>query len=256
MLKTTEAGTLQLDSGKTLKPVGFLIAHVASINPPEVPAVAFTGRINAGVDVKKGNTDTKAFYIDGELEARTEKNRYTAGGEVNHEKESGKKTADNWLLYMGYDHFLTQKWFFYANANFEQDAFKDINLRTTVGAGPGYQFFESEQLNLSVRGGIAYVNVDYSVDDQDNDYTAGRWALKYDQYFFDKVFQLFHLHEGIVSLEDTEDILVRTRTGVRIPLKKGFNTTAQFNWDWDNSPAPNKDRVDKRYLITLGYSWE
>jgi hypothetical protein len=100
------------------------------------------------------------------------------------------------------------------------------------------------------------VNEDYTVEGQDNDYAAGRWAVKYDQYFFDKFVQLFHLHDGIVSLEDMQDIILRTRTGLRLSLRNGFNTTVQYNWDWDNSPAPGTERVDERYLITLGYSCE
>jgi putative salt-induced outer membrane protein YdiY len=256
ILKTMEDGNLQLETDQLVEPLRFVLGHVEGINPPSKPLVNFTGRVNAGVDVKKGNTETDAYTVDGELEARTEKNRYTVGAEANREEESDEKTADNWLLYMSYDHFLTQKWFFYTNADFEQDKFKDLNLRTTVGAGSGYQFFESERKNLSVRGGPAYVNEDYTVDGEDNDYAAGRWAVKYDQYFFDTFVQLFHLHEGTVSLEDTKDIVIRTRTGLRLPLGKGFNTTVQYNWDWDNSPAPDTDRVDERYLMTLGYSWE
>ncbi len=80
--------------------------------------------------------------------------------------------------------------------------------------------------------------------------------MKYDQFLFEKSVQFFHFHEGIASLEDTEDVFIRTRTGLRIPLRKGFNTTVQYNWDWDNSPAPDKDRVDERYLVTFGYNWE
>jgi putative salt-induced outer membrane protein YdiY len=256
ILKTTESGEMQLRTDQLVEPLRFVLGHVEGINPPSKPLVKFTGRVNAGVDVKKGNTETDAYTVNGELEARTEKNRYTVGAEANREEESDEKTADNWLLYMSYDHFLTQKWFFYTNADFEQDEFKDLNLRTTVGAGSGYQFFESERKNLSVRAGPAYVNEDYTVDGEDNDYAAGRWAVKYDQYFFDRFVQLFHLHDGIVSLEDTQDILIRTRTGLRLPLGKGFNTTVQYNWDWDNSPAPDTDKVDERYLMTLGYSWE
>jgi len=256
ILRSTKTGELRLETAQVMEPLRFHVAQVEGINPPSEPPVKFTGRANAGIDVKKGNTDTEAYHIDGELEARTAKNRYTVGAEANREEESGKKTADNWLLYTSYDHFVTQKWFFYTNANFEQDDFKDLNLRTTVGAGSGYQFFESELKNLSVRGGLAYVNADYSVDDLDNDYTAGRWAVKYDQYFFDKFFQFFHHHEGLISLEDTEDMVIRTRTGLRIPLRKGFNTTVQYNWDWDNAPAPGIERVDERYLLTLGYSWQ
>ena len=129
-------------------------------------------------------------------------------------------------------------------------------MRTTVGAGAGYQFFETPLKNLSVKAGIAYVNEDYEGDADDKDYPSGRWAVRYDQYFFDKFVQVFHVHEGHISLDDTKDMFVRTRTGLRFPLRKGFNTTIQYNWDWDNTPAQGIERVDERYLFTLGYSWE
>jgi putative salt-induced outer membrane protein YdiY len=256
ILKTTPNGMLTLETDAVTTPLTFPLSRVEGINPPTEPPVKLSGRINAGLDVKKGNTDTEAYHADGEIQARTEKNRYTLGGELNKEEESGEETADNWLAYTSYDYFLSQKWYVYTNANFEADDFKDLNLRTTLGVGSGYQFFETPLQNLSVEAGLAYVNEDYSVDDQDDDYTAGRWGMAYDRYFFDKFFQFFHQHDGIVSLEDAEQIVIRTRTGLRIPLRDGFNTTVQYNWDWDNAPAPGNDRVDERYLFTLGYSWE
>ena len=251
-----ETGRLQVKTELLKEPLTFDLAQVEFINPkPPGPSLKLSGRVNIGADISKGNTDTEAYHVDGELVARTEKNRYTVRAEVNLEKESDRKTADNALLSMSYDHFMTEKWFFYTNADFEKDEFKDLNLRSTVGAGAGYQFFETELKNLLVRGGLAYVNEDYDVEVQDQDYSAGRWAVGYDQYFFEKCVQLFHHHEGIISLEDKEDIVIRARTGLRFPLGKSFNTTAQYNWDWDNSPPPDKDRVDERYLFTLGYSW-
>jgi len=256
MLKTTSDGILELDTDDVTRPLEFLPSRVAAINPPITPPAKITGRVNAGLDVKKGNTDTEAYHVDTELVARTEKNRYTLGGEANREEESGVKTADNWLAYTSYDHFLSEKWFLYTNASFEKDDFKDLSLRTTLGAGSGYQFYETALRNLSAEAGISYVNEDYDVNNQDDDYAAGRWSVKFDRYLFDKFFQLFHHHEGIVSLEDTEQVVIRARTGVRIPLRNGFNTTLQYNWDWDNSPAAGNDRVDERYLFTLGYSWE
>ena len=251
-----EAGKLRLEAAAFPEPLQFSTDRVTGINPPSPPLVTFKGRVNVGMDVKKGNTDTEAYYGDGELVARTDKNRYAIGGEINQEEESGQETADNWMLYMMYDHFLTQKWFIYTKAGFEQDDFKDLNLRTTLGAGSGYQFFESAKKNLAVRGGLAYVSEDYSVEGQDEDYSAGLWQVEYDHFLVDRLLQFFHHHQGTVSLEDSEDLLIQTRTGLRIPLSKGFNTTFQYNWDWDNAPTPGTDRVDERYLFTLGYSWE
>ena len=256
VVKSIGGGRLEMQTEALTEPLTFSSDRVTAINPSREPPVKFNGRVNAGLDVKDGNTETKTYYVDGELEARTEKNRYIFGGEVNQEEESGQETADNWLLHTTYDHFMTRKWFLYGKATFEQDDFQDLNLRTTISAGSGYQFLESDIKNLSGRVGLAYVNEDYTIDGQDDDYTAGLWNVKYDQFFFDKFIQFFHNHEGIVSLEDSEDLLIRARTGLRIPLQKGFNTTFQYNWDWDNSPPPGTERVDERYLFTLGYSWQ
>jgi hypothetical protein len=41
----------------------------------------------------------------------------------------------------------------------------------------------------------------------------------------------------------------------RVPLRKSLNATAQYNVDWDSSPAAGRERADKTLLLTLGYSW-
>lgn len=250
-----EGGKLSMKIGKIVETVSFDLAEVKAINPKEEPAVKMKGRINIGISAAKGNTETETQHLDGQFVARTAKNRYTVGGEYNRAENKGEKTADSALGYIKYDHFLSQKWFLYSNALFEKDKFKDLNLRATLGAGAGYQFFESDLTNLSLEAGLSYVSVDYEVG-EDDDYPAGRWALDYDRYFFGTAFQFFHFHEGFVGLEDTSKFFVRTRTGLRVPLYRQFNATLQYNYDWDNSPAPGREKTDEMYLFTLGYHWE
>jgi hypothetical protein len=78
-----------------------------------------------------------------------------------------------------YDHFFTKKWYGYSNATAEQDEFKDLDLRATLGVGAGYQFIESDPTNLSLEGGLSYVNENYIIA-EDNSFAAGRWALNFD----------------------------------------------------------------------------
>lgn len=73
IVETTDTGELQLKTDTLAQPLQFSIDRVAGINPPSEPPMKFKGRVNAGMDVKKGNTDTEAHHVDGELEARTEK---------------------------------------------------------------------------------------------------------------------------------------------------------------------------------------
>jgi putative salt-induced outer membrane protein YdiY len=250
--ETAEEGKMRLKTEKIVEPVSFDLAHVKSINKAPEPSVKLKGHANVGISTAKGNTDTGTQHFDGEFVARTAKNRYTLGAEYNRAEDQGEKTEKNALGFAKYDHFLTKKWYFYSNASFEKDEFKDINLRSAIGAGMGYQFLETALTNLSFEAGLSYVNEDFELG-QDDDYPAGRWSLDFDRYFLNKVIQFFHFHEGFVGLEDTEDLFIRSRTGLRLPVYKNIKATTQFNFDWDNSPAPGRKRRDYMYLFTLGY---
>jgi putative salt-induced outer membrane protein YdiY len=210
---------------------------------------------NIGMTFTSGNTEKDTTHFDGEFSARTEKNRYTAGGQLNRSEDNGIKTESNSLGYLKYDHFLSEKWFAYANSLFEKDRFKDLNLRSALGVGIGHQFFETAETNLSLESGLNYVSDDYIVA-PDESYSSGRWAINYDKYFFSKAFQFFHFHEGFVSLEDSEDMFIKSRTGIRVPIYKRLNASLQYNLDWEKSPSPGREKTDKVLMFTLGYMFE
>jgi len=250
-----EKGKMRLKLSKIVETVSFDLTEVQAINPkPPESAVKLKGHINMGLSATSGNTDTKNGHLDGEFVARTEKNRFTLGAEFNRTEDEGKETVNNALGYLKYDHFLSEKWFLYSNALFEKDKFKDLNLRTALGAGAGYQFLETPLTNLSLEAGLTYVNEDFDLA-EDKDYPAGRWSLNFERDLWDKAVQVFHFHEGFVSLEDTDDVFIRSRTGLRLPIYKNLKTTAQYNYDWDKSPEPGREKADKAYLLTLGYHW-
>lgn len=250
-----EQGKMGLSTGKITETVSFSMADVKSINPPKEPVVKIKARVNLGITSTKGNTDRYSSHLEGEFSARTAKNRYTAGVEVNSTKDNGVKTESNSLGSIQYDHFVSKKWFAYSNVMFEKDKFKDLNLRSLIGIGSGYQFFETPVTNLSLEAGINYVNEDYIAGD-DESFSSGRWAVNYDRYFHKKAFQVFHSHEGFVSLKNTNDIFILSRTGIRVPLFEHFNATLQYNLDWENTPAPGREKTDRMLMFTLGYQLE
>ena len=250
-----ENGKVKMKVDKVEEPITFDLAQVEIINPkPPEPSVKISARANVGLTGERGNTDTDNLYLDGQFIARTEKNRYTAGAELKQAKTEGERTANSALGYIKYDHFLSEKWYFYTNALFEMDEFQDLNLRSTLGLGVGHQFFETPLTNLSLEAGLSYVDEDYDEAEDDN-YSSGRWSLNYDRFLFDKFLQFFHFQEGYVSLEDTRKVLFRSRTGFRIPVYKSLNVTAQYNFDWNSQPAPDREREDTGYIFTVGYQY-
>ncbi|MDP2962216.1 MAG: DUF481 domain-containing protein [Sulfurimicrobium sp.] len=256
IMLSTDAGKVRIKAGEIIETAPFDLSKLAYINPsPEVSGqgVKVTGRASVGVASVSGNSETQNLHLDGEWAARTKENRFTAGAAFNRARDSSRQTASNGRGYLKYDHFMNKKWYLYANTSAERDRFKDLNLRTTFGVGSGYQIFEGRDLNLSVEGGINYVNVDYDLKDGKG-YPSARWAIKYDQLLFAGL-TVFHQHEGLVSLENTEDMLLRTKTGLRFPLSRKLVGATQLNVDWDRLPPPGKASTDRTFLFNLGYQW-
>ena len=105
------------------------------------------------------------------------------------------------------------------------------------------------------KGGLAYVNNDYDVA-EDNSYPAGSWSINFDWFLWKDKIQFFHFDDGFISLEDTDDIIIRTRTGFRFPLAENFNTTIQYNLDWNRNPSPGKKSTDEMFVLSLGYLYK
>jgi len=248
----SDSGKVKVKAEQVAEPVTVDLANIKTINPK--PPLRTNFRANVGFSMTDGNTNTQDIYADAEFMARTLQNRYTIGGLYKRSEDEDVKTEDKALGYMKYDHFFAKKWYAYANATGEQDEFKDLDLRVTLGVGVGYQFIETDRTNLSVEGGVSYVDENYILA-EDNSFMAGRWALKFDHFLLPKSLQYFLYHTGLQSVEDSDDLILFTQTGFRIPFYKNLNITAQFNWEYDKSPSPGKKESDYTYLLTFGYLW-
>jgi putative salt-induced outer membrane protein YdiY len=231
------------------------IANIQYINTKPRPPVRITTRVNVGIETERGNTDTDKFNLDGNFVARRDMDRFTVDAELTIEKSNGIDTSRNWKVFGDYSYFLSEKWFLYVRPLFENDEFADLNLRSTYGAGVGYQFFETEELNLLFSAGPGYVIEDFIVA-EDDEFSVLQWGAAYDQYFFDRFFQLFHSQNGYISLEDGDNWLINTRQGVRFPLYKGLIASLQFNYDYHNVPSPDAtEKWDTKVLFLLGYQY-
>ncbi len=232
-------------------------ADVKLVNPPPYlsgAGVLWRGRLNIGASSSDGNTDTQNGHASGEISARTEKERYRLRGTYNWASDLGQETENNMEGVFKADHFLSERWFVSGRTAAYKDRFQDLNLRATVGASTGYQFFESHLRNLFVEAGLSYVYEDYR-ESEDKEYPAARWGLGYDVFVYQEKIQFFHEHALMVSLEDTEDMMLESETGLRFHITGNLNSTMQVDYDWNNSPGHDKERGDTKYIFTLGYSW-
>jgi len=261
-IRTGENGVLILEPADGSPPVPVQLAQVKTLERPRPPAGwEFSGNISAGASKETGNTRTEKYNLIGNLTVSQLPHVIKLYGEFRKEWSKDTLSKDNALGSATYERFLDKKWFVFGNATAQTDKFKDLDLLGNVAAGPGYQFWRSREKNLSVKLGPAYAYEKYARpmkflnNKKQRDYFAGFWALDFDMWFFDRFFQVFHHDDLIYDFQDSENWVVRTRTGIRIPMVLKLFASLQFNYEYDNQPADGKKNYDQSWNFGLGWAF-
>ena len=236
----------------TLNPGGPVdLVQIAALARP-VPPITVDGGVNAGMIRTGGNTDVNSLRLDAEGAVRQSANRYSAAAAVNRAKDAGDETADNWNLALNYDRFLTERLFLNANAIFANDQFRDLDLRTALGVGIGYQVLNTQRVRLTANAGLGWVNEDFDAG-VDDSYTAARESAALDIFIVPDRVQLFHQHDGYFGIKGDDNLFVKMKNGVRLGLVARLVMTIQIDLDYDHSPVPGRKNTDRTFVLTFGY---
>ena len=229
-------------------------SSIEAVNPPAKPAVTHNGNVSLSGKATDGNSNTKSLSAFAEYIRRTDNNRTTVFADWNYSENLGELSERNASLRGKYDHFFNQKFFGYGNLSFERDDFADLDLRTTIGGGAGYQFIEDGIHSFYEEVVISFFDEKFD-NSPDDEFASARFSGKFDWIIESDRISLFHYHEVFLSLDDSEDVLIDTKTGLRVNVVDNFFATLQFNLKWDNTPATGAERTDTEYLLGLGYSY-
>ena len=245
-LAMTPDGRLAVESGAAVA-----LADVVAIRRPS-PPLKVTGGANAGFLATGGNTDVNSLRLDGEVVARATDNRYTANAIVNRASDSGVETARNATGSFRYDRFLNRRLYLNGSAIFTNDRFRDLDLRTALGLGVGYQVADTTLVKLGVEGGYGYVHERFATQ-PNTGYHAVRETVSLDVTPLGPRVTLFHRNDGFFGFTGNDNLFVQTRNGVRVALFGGLVTTLQYDLDYDRSPAPGRKTTDHAVGLTFGY---
>lgn len=255
--RTGRTGQLDIETGATSESVVIAVTDIVAINPPtpeELAAYDFGGFANVGISATSGNSDTQTYNLAAEFTAENQSNRFKLGGNFNRGEEDGETIIDNWTLYGTYDRFFGPKWFWNNSITLQQNDLQELDLRTAIGSGVGYQFFNSDELSLAATFGLAYLRENFAIAPTDET-IAARWSIDY-QHLWLPWLTFFHYDEGLVSIEDPDDFVITSRTGWRFPIVENLTGSLQVNFNYDNSPSPGTESEDFIYLVNLGYTWD
>jgi putative salt-induced outer membrane protein YdiY len=227
------------------------LSGITALTRP-LPALIVTGGANAGFLASTGNTDVASLRLDGDLELRTLRDRYVLRTAFSRASDRGTPTARNWTGSARYNRFVLDRVYLDASAIFSSDRFRDLDLRTALGVGVGYDVLTRGRVALSVEGGYGFVDERFDVAADDH-YSALRESARVEVELRGSDLVAFHRQDGYFGVTGTDNLFVNTVTGIRAPLVDDFVATLQYDVDYDRSPAPGRRTTDRSLSLTLGY---
>ena len=257
-----EEGELLLTVEPLTTPIQVDLAAITAINPPTTPPVKFQANFNMGSKFSSGNTDDAQVNLLGGFVARSERFRFILDARYFYAEEDESVTDRNAFGTMDVNFFLTKRWYGYLGVLMQQDTFDDLELRTAVTTGPGYQFIERgdfanpyfSQMTLQGDVGAGFFNEDRKIDDDDN-YGVYRWSARW-EWEIGKRFTLFHQQQGFPEVDNLSNFYFNTLQGIRFKIWKGFNLSGQVQYSYDNEPAEDSKKSDTTVFLTVGYNYE
>ena len=227
------------------------LAQITALSRPQ-PAVIVDGGANAGYITTSGNTDVNSLRLDGDVVARAAANRYTANAALIRAKDRGIETARTWTTAFKYDRFVTPRLFLNASTSLTNDPFRDLDLRTALGAGVGYQVLDTGRITLTTDAGLGYVNENFA-SQADDSYAALRESSSLNAALLPGRAEFFHLHDAYIGVTGDDNLFVKMQNGVRFALVAGFVMTLRHDLDYDQSPAVGRESSDRAFALTFGY---
>lgn len=227
------------------------LGEVASIGLPAGPV--WSGALGLSLWGTSGNTRTTAVGVKAALERESKVDRLRFDARTDNQTRSGTTEVQSTIGRASYEYFLDEWWFLRGFLDLEHDRFKDLDLRTTAGGGPGYRFIKTAAMSLTGYVGAAYVNENFKTT-PDRNYVsavAGEefgWTISETQ-------SIRQLLEVLPNVEQGKDWVAHFEAAYRQAVLGGIFMEASFLADYDNEPAPGKKKDDLKYGLTLGYQF-
>lgn len=197
-----------------------------------------------------GNTEELGVGLRGSAALDGPDDNLRIYGRYNVNQTDGVTTADQKIGGIRYDSFLYEGFGWYTRVELENDRFKNLDLRTTAGAGLSYRFLNEDHHRLVGRVGGAYRYQSFS-DGTNSDEPAIDLGLSH-SYTGNDFWRVNSEISVNPSLEDLGDFILAHTSVLEIPLPDRFwSLGLGITNDYDNRPTPGVKSWDYTWFASL-----
>jgi putative salt-induced outer membrane protein YdiY len=248
---------ITLEDGRVaviLEPVGktvpFSWDQVKTINEPEG---TWDGFVSLGGVVKSGNTESVNANLSFSAKREWEHDRFQFRFLYNYEEDDNAVTGRDFFGTMKFDHFFTKNFFNALSLEIKGDEFKDLNLRTTIGLGVGYRFWNDDVKTLELEGGVSYFSENLDVG-SDQEFFAGRFGLTLSyQILTNLVLKNYLLYYP--NSERPKEYRLRNELYLISAMAEGWSTKITYIFDQDTEATFGSEPKDHQYIFSIQWSY-
>jgi putative salt-induced outer membrane protein YdiY len=252
-----EASQFAIEDSQTLQSQTFRVEDVAAINKPKPK---WTGSLSGAWASTHGNTKAESLTASANAVRRSEKDRITVNADYGRGKQRDpdtgeeKTTEDWWRAKAKYDYFLSKKLFAFIDGRYEKDSVALLDRRVVFGGGAGYQWIESEPMNLSTELGLASLYEKFDNTTDSNSELSLQAGYNFDRQLNNTV-KFLHDLTYYPALEQFSDYYLTTTAELRASLTKTMFANFKAIFNYDETPAPGQGSTDVKYLLGIGLTF-
>lgn len=255
-LVAPQGEVLQLTGG--LAPLALAVADINMLNPEPWRlglGYKWSGRFDAGLESDRGNVDSDELDLGIESIWQGHRNRYTLRGVWEVDELNNARSKNRWLARGKYDRFrrVDSKNYSGFQLALEHEQFQDLDLRTSLGPYLGRQFYEDALLQVHAELGVVYVDEDFDLA-EDRDYWGLNWELRAASEPL-VGFQFYANQEGILDLNNFDEIIMNSILGLRFPTLYGLTSAAEAVYEYDGGSVAGVDSSERTFRFKVGYIW-
>ncbi len=237
-------------------PVAIQKAHVVGLEETSRKFFqAVSGSVLLGVVYSKGNNATQ-YNLGSGAEYRRERWGFGASFNSNLSANSGSNTATHNQFDFDVYRLMNRKNYFYsAFGNFLQSSVQGIDLQTTLGAGIGHYFKNTNQVRFSVVGGLLWQSAKYQPDVvpiATQHIVGGAIVTDLSVSFFKKT-NLNARTTLAPAFSDPGRVHVNTNVSYYVKILGDLSWDFSFYGNWDTNPPGNFAGADFGY--SSGMRW-
>lgn len=257
-LETGFAGTLEVEREQV---TGFSVDNPEAVEEESVgqdpsgrhwkhqSAISFSG--------KSGNSDERRIGVRLTSELTGDRDELRLDGSYNTQESNGEKSSDRRNFGVRYTSYFNDPWGWYVRQEFQDDQFKNIQLRSMSALGLSYRIKEKGRKELGVNFGLNYRYERY-VDNAPSSSNIGL-DLGLEHYFgVDRQFEIHNELTIVPSAEDLTNYLISQDSYLDMPLTRTRDWKLRLGVenDYNSQPTGGRKKLDTRYYSSFVMAWE